>query len=318
MPFSDIISHRKNISILTRIAESNRLAHAYLFWGPEGTGKKKTAIALIESVFCESGGCGVCPSCRKIKDNNHPDIHIVAPEGQFIKIDQIRALQKALAYRPYEAKRKACIIDDADKLNLAAGNALLKTLEEPPGDALIILVATNIENILPTIRSRCQTMLFGPVPAEDIEHFLITEGISEETAHISAMQAGGSIGKALEIAGEETLNIKKLLINSVFDLSTEDLTKIFSLSEEFDKDRGKAILAIDLLITLWRDMIITGNGSEAVINQDMVKELSYEFTKRGNVKISEQIDILEETRNKIIRNANVRLAIDRLFMKLAA
>ncbi|HWI41267.1 MAG TPA: DNA polymerase III subunit delta', partial [Verrucomicrobiae bacterium] len=171
--FAGIVGHDRELSILKRALHAGRVAHAYLFEGVEGCGKKTAALALVQALFC--GGvepCGGCPSCRKIASLQHADLHLLEPDGAQIKIDQVRELQKALSYRPIEAPRKACIIDQADRLNPAAGNALLKTLEEPPGNALIILVTSAPSAVLPTILSRCQRLEFSPVPQEAIRQLL--------------------------------------------------------------------------------------------------------------------------------------------------
>src|SRR5689334_15856643 len=187
MPFAGIIGQERNIAVLRRTLASGKIAHAYLFSGIGGCGKKKSALALIEALFCgRDEGCGSCPSCRKIAALSHPDLHLVEPEGAFIKIDQVRALQKDLAYRPFEASRKACIIDGADRLNPAAGNALLKTLEEPPGSALIILLTSAVDNVLPTIRSRCQQLSFHGLPESAIAAALGDAGLDGESARVAA------------------------------------------------------------------------------------------------------------------------------------
>ena len=141
MSFSRIIGYDRNISLLRRALATGKLSHAYLFNGIDNSGMKEVAIALVEAIFCNgTDGCGACPSCRKIAGLRHPDLHLVQPDGAFIKIDQIRELQKELSYRPFEAPKKACIIEDADRMNPSAANAFLKTLEEPPGDAILILI----------------------------------------------------------------------------------------------------------------------------------------------------------------------------------
>ena len=131
MTFARILGHERQKDILRRALAGGRLAHAYLFEGPEGVGKRLMALALVRAVFCPEGGCGVCAACRKVDHHNHPDLHLLEPDGTLIKIEQIRAIQKELSYRPLEARKKVCLIDSADRMNQAAGNALLKTLEEP-------------------------------------------------------------------------------------------------------------------------------------------------------------------------------------------
>src|SRR5512139_3992809 len=132
MPFSDIIGQETPVAVLRRSLSAGKIAHAYIFDGIEGCGKRKAAMAFVEAVFCNgTEGCGDCPACRKVAALQHPDLHLVGPDGAFIKIDQIRNLQKELSFRPFEAEKKACIIEAAERMNLSSANAFLKTLEEP-------------------------------------------------------------------------------------------------------------------------------------------------------------------------------------------
>lgn len=168
MPFSEILGHERVVDLLLRSLRSGKTGHAYIFEGPSGCGRRKSALALVQALFCGAGGddaCGVCPSCRKVASGNHPDIHVVEPlpDKRDISISQLRDVQRDLAMRPYEAPRSACIIEPADRMNTNSANSFLKTLEEPPGNAIIILITENADMLLPTIRSRCQLVHFAPL-----------------------------------------------------------------------------------------------------------------------------------------------------------
>jgi DNA polymerase-3 subunit delta' len=318
MSFREIIGHGKSIGILQRIVSSGRIAHAYLFLGPEGTGRKKSAEAFIAAVFCgRDDACGECPSCRKFAAGNHPDLHLVQPDGQFIKIDQIRALQRELAFRPYEAPRKACIIDGADRLNQSSGNALLKTLEEPPGNALLILLATTTDNVLPTIRSRCQQLLFSGIPTEEIEAFLCRQGTDAETAQVAASLADGSIARALALCSDDVMADRSAIITAACGLNRQEVLPLFTLGEMFDKEREKASQAVELLTSFWRDLLLLRSGAEQVVNRDLLPLLHREAAKRSETVIIDNLEQLGRTRSAILRNANVRLALDVLSMRLA-
>jgi DNA polymerase-3 subunit delta' len=318
MPFREIVGHSKSIAILQRIVTSGRIAHAFLFIGPEGTGRKMCAQAFIAALFCgKEDACGDCPSCRKLAAGSHPDLHTLEPDGQFIKIDQIRSLQRELAYRPYEAPRKACIIDGADRLNQSSGNALLKTLEEPPGNALLILLATTVDNVLPTIRSRCQQLLFSGIATEEIETFLRNRGTDAETAQVAASLADGSITRGLALCSEEIMANRTAIITAACNLHRQEMLPLFTLGEMFDKDREKSTQAIELLTSFWRDMLLLRCGSGQVVNRDMLPLLQQESAKRSERTLMDNIEQLDRTRGAILRNANVRLALDVLSMRLA-
>lgn len=319
MPFDEIAGHTNAIFNIRRILKSGRVAHAYLFSGPEGIGKKKVATAFIEALFCETGaGCGSCISCRKIASGNHPDIHSLEPDGQFIKVDQVRALQKDLAYRPYEAPRKACIIDGADRFNPSSGNSLLKTLEEPPGNALIILLASNIEAVLPTIRSRCQQVTFSGVPADEISAYLERTGIDHDSARVAASLADGSIAKATSLCSEELMAERADVIARACSLSGKNMIDLFAFGELFDKDREKTLKSLEILTGFWRDMLHLASGSCDVVNSDLSTLLERETCRRSTEALLRDIENLGKTRQAILRNANVRLSMDVLGMQLGA
>jgi DNA polymerase-3 subunit delta' len=318
MPFTGIAGHSASIATIRRTLASGRTAHAYLFSGPDGVGKKKIATAFIEALFCGNDeGCGTCPSCKKIASGNHPDIHLLEPDGQFIKVDQVRDLQKELAYRPYEAPRKACIIDGADRFNPSSGNSLLKTLEEPPGNAIIILLCSNADAVLPTIRSRCQLISISGVPAEELVRHLSAQGFAAETAGVAAALSGGSFAKALALCNEEIMTERTALIRSACSLSNKSLTGVFEFSEQFDKDREKTLQALDILISFWRDMLHLRNGVNEHLNSDLAPLIEQETWKRSTENLLFGIENLTRTRQAILRNANVRLAMDVVSMQLA-
>jgi len=319
MPFTGIAGHGKNIAIIRRILGSGRIAHAYLFSGPDGVGKKKVATAFIEALFCgRDEGCGECRSCRKAASGNHPDIHLLEPDGQFIKIDQVRALQKELAYRPYEAVRKACIIDGADRFNQSSGNALLKTLEEPPGNALIILLASSVDAVLPTIRSRCQQILFSGVPADEIAGLLAANNIDADSARVAASLSEGSVARALALCSEEIMKEGSAVINSACNLSPKNMIELFAFGEKLDKDREKALQTLDILISFWRDMLHLRSGSAEIVNSDLLPLLDKETARHSTELLLLGVEHMGRTRQAILRNANVRLAMDVLCMQLAA
>jgi len=318
MPFSDIIGQETPVAVLRHSLSSGKIAHAYIFDGIEGCGKRKTAMAFVEAVFCNgTEGCGHCPTCRKVAALQHPDLHMVEPDGAFIKIDQIRNLQKELSFRPFEAEKKACIIEAAERMNPSSANAFLKTLEEPPGNALLILLTSNIGAILPTILSRCQRLSFSPIPEAAIESYLCGTGTAQETARIAASLAGGSLKTALKITGEETLPMRKHLLERISALSPGEITPLFALAEELGSDKDKALEILDVLTIFWRDVMILLSGSTQVANKDLLPLLRREAARSTLESVTERINLVFRSRQALQRNVNPRLALEVLFMGLA-
>jgi DNA polymerase-3 subunit delta' len=318
MPFGDILGQETCLAVLRRSLAAGKTAHAYLFEGIEGCGKKKTAIAFIETVFCgRDEGCGHCSSCRRIAQLQHPDLHLVEPDGAFIKIDQIRDLQKELSYRPYEAPRKACIIDGVERLNPAAGNALLKTLEEPPGNALIILLTAQVDAVLPTVLSRCQRLHFPALPQTAVEQFLLGRNCAPETARIAASLAGGSLKRALEISADEALADRKTLLERINSLTTREMTPLFSAAEELSGDKENILEMLDLLATYLRDVMLMQGGSRDAVNRDLLPLIEKDARRYSLDDVMARIATVFEARYALQRNVNPRLALEVLFMRLA-
>lgn len=317
MPFSRVIGQTTPVDVLQRALRSGKSAHAYLFEGIEGCGKGTTALAFVEATFCgRDDGCGACPSCRKMDKLQHPDLHMVEPDGAFIKIDQIRELQRELVLRPIEAPLKACIIRDADRLNPSAGNALLKTLEEPPGNALMILLTTNLDSVLPTVRSRCQLLRFAPLSEEMIEEQLVAAGRDRAAARLAASLAGGSLGKAL--GDEEADSVDRAaLLKRLGAFSLSDTAPLFAAAEEMASNREQALKQLDVLTSLLRDILLIQGGSDDVINRDIFPLLENEATRLSRERNIERITNTMEARQALMRNANPRLTLDVLLMRLA-
>ncbi|NPV53586.1 MAG: DNA polymerase III subunit delta' [Firmicutes bacterium] len=222
----EVVGQPETLRLLQRALETGRIAHAYLFAGPSGVGKKTLALCFARALNClrtdmdctdkdnESGPddkpgkpgnragffapCGTCPSCRKIANGNHPDVKVISPDGASVRIDQIREIKREMSYRPYEGRYRVWIIEDCDKMTEQAANSILKVLEEPQERTVFILLASNVLSILPTIVSRCQILRFYPVGASAISGLLESRyGIPREEARVMAFLCHGSVGKAV-------------------------------------------------------------------------------------------------------------------------
>ncbi len=318
MSFSRIIGYDRNISLLSRALATGKLSHAYLFHGIDSSGMMQTAVALIEAIFCNgTDGCGECPSCRKVAGLRHPDLHHLQPDGAFIKIDQIRELQKELSYRPFEAPKKACIIEDADKMNISAANAFLKTLEEPSGNAILILITTQVDAVLPTVLSRCQQLRFPSLPVETIASQLRKKGADEDSARIAAALAEGSAERAQEIVEGDWLQSRKFLLEKIANLSPEEIIPLFAAAEEEAKDKESAIHLVDLLNVFWRDVLLTRAGSTEIVNTDLFPLIRNISDRNSLESVMAKLEQISLTRQALKRNVNPRLAAEVLFMGLA-
>ncbi len=247
---------------LMRSAQAGRIVHALLFSGPRGSGKKTMANLFARAVLCESHGekpCDVCPACKKCLGGTHPDVHIVAPEKNTIKVEQIRTLTEELSLAAYEGGKKIAIIERADRMNESAQNALLKTLENPTGDVLFMLLTDAPGTLLPTVVSRCLQLRFRCLEVEDCARVLRSRGVEAEQAQLLSALAQGSVGRALEISGDEGyLPLRDQLIRTLINLrKPEGLIQFSALMGE-SKDRESDIL--EILELLARDLMRLQNG----------------------------------------------------------
>jgi len=212
MPLKDVLGHRRLVALLARSVSRQSLPPSLIFSGPAGVGKRLTAIAAAQLLNCTNrvgeastiDACGACAACTRIARGVHSDVIVVEPgDNGSIKIEQIRDLVDRAAYRPFEGRCRVVIVDGADALVPAAQNALLKTLEEPPSASIFILITSQPDLLLATVRSRCPCLRFGPLPAEVVVAVLVQRGRTEPEARAVAETAGGSLRRALEsIAGD--------------------------------------------------------------------------------------------------------------------
>lgn len=204
--FHDLIGQEHAARFLSATIAHGAPSHAYLFLGPRGVGKQTAALKFAAAVCCSNGGCGECPSCEKASRGTHPDIEIISPSGTVVHIDQVREVNRSLSLRPHESRARVFIFTDAEAFNAESANAFLKSLEEPPSFVYFLLLACRKDRILPTLVSRCQTVRFGPVPAKEIEAYLLENCQAravEATAY--AHLSSGNLGLAIRLCTDPGL-----------------------------------------------------------------------------------------------------------------
>lgn len=221
MAFSSILGQAKALTLLSRALTSGRLAHAYLFAGPDGVGKTTVALELAAVLFCRDPQadqpCGTCPGCLKFRSGNHPDFLRIRPDGTAIKIDQIRELKKALTFAPFESRQRIVLLEDVHTMRREAGNSLLKVLEEPPADNLLLLAGNAAGSLLDTIVSRCQVIPFTPLPL-DLAAVIIRRHrpeLDEAGSAALAALADGCPGQALAVETDGMLALYRRILESV-------------------------------------------------------------------------------------------------------
>jgi len=199
-----IVGHERPIKVLLRAMAAGRTAHAYLFWGPDGCGKERVARLAAQLLLCRDGEalkrgapCGHCDACAKMKGEGHPDLHLLSPGDKAISVEEVRRLQETLSFQSFERGRKIAIIRDSFRMSREGANALLKTVEEPPPETHLFLLAHHRSQLLPTLVSRCQPLRFDPLSEGEVEEVLLSKGVEAAEANMLASLSGGSVAMAL-------------------------------------------------------------------------------------------------------------------------
>ncbi len=322
MTFDQILGHERQKEILRRALANGRVAHAYLFSGPDGIGKRLMAMAMARAIVClEQRGCGHCLACRKIDHQNHPDLHILEPDGKSIKIEQIRSFQRELNLKPLEAPRKICMIEEADTMTVGAANALLKTLEEPRGDTLLILLSAQPNRLLETIRSRCQPLPFTRHPNSRIQAELEKQlGIDSSESHVLAALSEGSFKKAFGKDRELYLEQRRELLKTLTGLSSGSILPILDFAEKLAADKTILPDILEIFQAFYRDVLMTlhGRSDEELVNLDLKDKVHRVSGCESVTTVLTKLDALIEVRRQLDRNVNRQLAMEVLLLKLAA
>jgi len=323
MSFASITAQDEAVEILQDEIRNKRLSHAYLFSGKSGIGKSKLAFEFSKAIFCENSAldsCGECISCKKMDHHNHPDFKKIEilEDKNAISIDQIRELKKEIAYKPYEADRKIYIIEEAEEMTKEAANSLLKTLEEPPSFATIILLAEDTGKMLPTIISRCQQIKLKTASRAKIKELLIKRGTAAEKAELLSMTAEGSPGKAIKAAEMDNyFENRALLYDFLADIFSKNTMEIFKISKKTASFLNSGFPCFNLLSDWYRDiMMFKQDYLEAVKNKDYMDKIKSSAAEMSLDLIMEKLELIDRSERYIKRNVRTKLSLEVLFFKL--
>ncbi len=322
MGFEKIIGHDKITSFLKTAIKNDKLAHAYIFGGQDGVGKKLTALEFAKAVNCKNGifGCETCSSCVKVNNDNHPDIYMIKPDGNSIKNKQIEGFQSNILLKPYESNKKIFIIESADTMTVSAQNRLLKILEEPPSYGIIILIAQNLHGLLPTIRSRGQMIKFNKISKKLIEEYLIENYNIEDTdlAILSGF-SDGSLGKAINLyESEEFKNRRETTVDIIDEVIRGDKLKLLDYVDFFEKNKEYISEILDFFTIWFRDLLLLAETGQDkyLFNIDKIDILETHVNTVSYEAISKSIGIVGNTRKNIDANVNFSLSVETMLLNL--
>ncbi|NLM51270.1 MAG: DNA polymerase III subunit delta' [Firmicutes bacterium] len=319
MLWKTIYGRKELVRTLQEAIHADKVAHAYLFYGPEGIGKKTIAQVFATALNCLDGqkGCGVCLSCRRAAAQIHPDIHYIEPDGKTIKIDQVRRLKKYAYLKPRESRYQIFILQQADTLTTEAANSLLKVLEEPPVGSIFLLLAENLSALLPTIRSRCQEFAVSRLDRESMAEFLRAQGrmTGEQIAEIMVW-AEGIPGKALELTDSQAR--QQLYQEAVAYLKALAAGKgVSSLAAKLAETEDLTAV-LDAMILALRDLLIlpaAGKHPEVLAGKGSL--LCGQLTEKWHRSAClAAIPVLLKLQRDLQSPINVRLALENAFWDL--
>ena len=260
MKLSEFAGYGDKMEQLMRSVQAGRIVHALLFVGPRGSGKRTMARLFAQAVFCAGRDkpCGVCPACKRFLAGSHPDVKTLRPQKRSIGVEAVRELIDALALRPYEGDRHVVLIEQAESMTPSAQNALLKTLEDPSGDALFFLISDAPGALLSTIVSRCQTVRFHDLSVEACAEVLVGRGVDPARAASLAGMAQGSVGRALEI-DDEWMDLRERVIRSLEALRGPD--SVAGAAVPLEAEKGGEGDMLDIMELWARDLMAVQSGA---------------------------------------------------------
>lgn len=316
MAFENIIGHDRQKRFLKYFLENKNIPHAFLFCGQEGIGKRKMALEFVRHLFCETrDACGTCRPCLKLERGSHPDLVVIQNQGS-IGIDDSRLISKEISEHPFEAEKRAIIIDNAETMTTEAANALLKTIEEPPPNNHFFIITSSERDIPMTIRSRCTRVPFSLLSTAQLEnYFHDAKDIGPERASLLSSISFGSIGGGLFWLDDENFSIRLKLARIISGQTTGFVTSS-SVAEMASRTDRTAAMHLAFLLSFFRDLFVryeTGDASR-IVNTDLAGELDatrYDpgWVERSIKRIQESVRVMRYNVNRWLIFENLLIQI---------
>lgn len=322
--FEQIIGHKSIIKHLQNAVLSRKVSHAYILHGEEGMGKKLLASMFSKTLQCEKKGtnpCNRCKSCLQVDTSNHPDIVWVTHDKASIGVDDIRIqVNGDIQVKPYSSPYKIYIIDSAQKLTEQAQNALLKTIEEPPEYAIVLLLVDNINAILPTVLSRCVLLNLRPVEKQAIKELLMREYQTPDyKAEVAANFSGGNVGKAIKYASSEDFEYrKKEILQILQDIDTMELSDLISKVKLISENKAYVDDIIDLMVLWYRDVLMlkATNDPNLLLYKEEYQSINRIASVKSYESIDNIIDTIEKAKQRLKANVNFDITIENMLLNI--
>ena len=317
-----VIGHDWAVDLLRRAVAVGRPPHALLITGPPNVGKGTLARSLAQVLMCtaDQRPCGGCRACRLVSNHNHPDLRWIEPQGNSLKIAQVRELTRQLTLAPIEGPWQIAVLDRFELATAGAANALLKTLEEPPPGVILVLLAQQTEVMLPTIVSRCQIITLRPLSRSVIKQALVSQwGVPTKKASLLSHLCGGRLGWAISAStSPELLENRAQRLDTLVRLLYSKRVPRFAYAESAARQATESVLeSLELWTGWWRDiLLLSSNSSTPLTNIDRQKELVQSANVCDITVVQAALTALQVTVDQLSRNANTRLALEILLLNL--
>lgn len=321
----NLIGHEWAVDMLKKHIVLGTTRHAYLFAGPPGLGRRTLALRFAQALNCQTPlepgiPCGACRDCKQIASMQHADLAVIQAdsEGGTLKVDQIRESRKTLTYKPYQSKYRVALFLRFHEANDSAANALLKTLEEAPSYAVLILTADNPEQLLPTIVSRCEVLRLRPLKVNEVQHALEEKGFETSQSKLIAHISGGRFGYARRLLESESmLGLREERLNDLQTLMSASRVEKFSYADKLSKDKDSMRQAILIWLSYWRDVMLrTAQAETPLVNVDRNLEIEDVASRMDLSSARRVVSGLEEALEKMERNVNARMLAEVLLLDL--
>ena len=315
----NLLGHNWAVDMLRRHIATGEARHAYLFAGPAGLGRRSLALAFARALNCTNPPapgefCGQCRDCKQIAAMAHPDLAIVQAEneGGILKVDQVREMKRTVSLKPYQSKYRVALFLRFQEANDSASNALLKTLEEAPAHAILLLTADNPESLLPTIVSRCEVLRLRPLPIEQVQRELENRGVENSQAELIAHISGGRPGYAFRLAEDKSLlEFRTQRLNDLQKLLSSSRVDKFAYAEKLAKEKDGMRQTLLVWGSFWRDVFSARAKAESPLaNVDRVEEIASLAKSLDLPAARQRVSETERAIRQMERNVNARLLVE--------
>lgn len=318
----NMVGNQDTVKSLKKSVERDELVHAYIIEGTKGMGKKTLAMEFAAMILCSANTdrpCGRCNSCIKVKSGNHPDLYLKKPAGKEYQIGEIALIQKEMRIKPNESNKKVIIITEGERISDKAQNQFLKTLEEPPGNAVVMILTQNINILLKTTVSRCRHIKLQPVGLDEMKGYLNQNYSQIEDLEFILAFSDGSLGRAIELLEDQSFtNRRNQTVQMLNQLIMEDQTKVFSAMEFLETQKENILEILDMMIIWFRDILFykkTAN-SKHIINCDKTNIIKLQAERLSEAAIYEIVAELNQTKQNLNQNVNFQLSIEIMLLKI--